>query len=355
VAVSGVHPFQIADVSQVGAARRAAVELARSLGFDASTTGRVSVIVTEVGTNLVKHGGGGQVVLGVVQADGCEYLQVIALDRGPGIVDVARSLEDGYSTTGSPGTGLGAMRRMASAFDIYSRPGRGTAVLARIGAPGRALVDRPARTEIGGISLPMPGEEACGDAWEDEPRVSGRSILVADGLGHGLGAAQAARESVVAFRALRGRAPAARVEAIHAALRGTRGAAVAVAELDLDARVVRFSGLGNIAARLVGEGHVRHLVSHNGTAGHTARRIDEFTYPWAPSDLLVMHTDGLATQRDLDAYPGLTERHPSLVAAVLYRDFTRGRDDVAVIVARERDAAVARRGGDATTAREPAA
>jgi hypothetical protein len=100
--------------------------------------------------------------------------------------------------------------------------------------------------------------------------------------------------------------------------------------------VVRFAGLGNISARLVRDGGVRHLVSHNGTAGHAARRIDEFTYPWTPDDRLVMHSDGLATQRDLDAYPGLMERHPSLVAAVLYRDFTRGRDDATVVVARER-------------------
>ena len=328
--------MQIADASQIGAARRAAAELASSLGFDETRMGQVSLIVTEAGTNLVKHGGGGQILLrGVEEAD-CRHVEIVALDRGPGMANVARCLEDGYSTAGSPGTGLGALRRLSCELDIYSRVGHGTAVLARVGdrtcqpgAHGRRGI------EIGGFCLPMPGEETCGDAWEEEPRIGGTTLLVADGLGHGPGAAEAAKEAVKAFRALRGRPPAERLETIHAALRSTRGAAVAVADVDLETRVVRFAGLGNISARLVGEGRVRHLVSHNGTAGHAARRIDEFTYPWAARDLLVMHSDGLATQRDLDAYPGLLERHPSLVAAVLYRDFTRGRDDVAVVIARE--------------------
>jgi anti-sigma regulatory factor (Ser/Thr protein kinase) len=337
--VTCVHPLQVADPSQVGAARRAATEMARGLGFDEPAIARLSLIVTEAGSNLVKHGRGGQLLVQVVDEGGQRQLEVVALDRGPGITNVTRSLEDGYSTAGSPGTGLGAVRRTASTFDIYSRQGAGTAVLARIvngrGAPGEA---RRRRIDVGGLCVAMPGEDACGDAWEEEPGGNGTTVLVADGLGHGPGAAEAATASVRTFRSLRGRGPAIRLEAIHAALRSTRGAAVAIGEIDLDARVVRFAGLGNISARLVRDGGVRHLVSHNGTAGHVARRIDEFTYPWAPDDHLVMHSDGLATQRDLDAYPGLMERHPSLVAAVLYRDFTRGRDDATVVVARERAA-----------------
>lgn len=334
-----VGPMQVADASQVGVARRAAVDLAAALGLDETTAGQLSLIVTEAGTNLVKHGGGGQLLVRVVDDGEARHVEVVALDRGPGMANVARCLEDGYSTAGSAGTGLGALRRLSSDFDIYSRQGHGTAVLACVSDRARRPGPNGRRPfEIGALCVPKPGEEACGDAWDEEPTIAGTTLMVADGLGHGPGAAQAAKEAVQAFRALRGRPPAARLEAIHAALRGTRGAAVAVVDVDLRPRVVRFAGLGNISARLIAAGHVRHLVSHNGTAGHAARRIDEFTYPWDARDLLVMHSDGLATQRDLDAYPGLAGRHPSLVAAVLYRDFTRGRDDVAVVVARERAA-----------------
>ncbi len=78
------------------------------------------------------------------------------------------------------------------------------------------------------------------------------------------------------------------------------------------------------------------MVSHNGTAGHSAARIQEFHYPVPAGAIVVMFSDGLATQWDLQAYPGLRQRSASVIAGVLYRDFSRRRDDVTVVVARER-------------------
>jgi hypothetical protein len=80
----------------------------------------------------------------------------------------------------------------------------------------------------------------------------------------------------------------------------------------------------------------RHLVSYNGTVGHTLRKLQEFAFPWPRDALLVLHSDGLGTHWDFNAYPGLTSRHPALIAAVLYRDYDRGRDDVSVVVIRNR-------------------
>ena len=124
------------------------------------------------------------------------------------------------------------------------------------------------------------------------------------------------------------------MRSLHEALRATRGAALAVAEIDTDRHVVRFAGLGNIAASVHDGGPVRHLVSTHGTAGHAAHKIAEYTYPWPAGSVLIMHSDGVASLRDLDPYPGLLHRDPSLVAGVLYRDFARGRDDATVVVAR---------------------
>jgi len=170
----------------------------------------------------------------------------------------------------------------------------------------------------------------------------GRSlILLADGLGHGILAAEAAVEAVKTFQNNTSLAPAQVVAAIHAALRSTRGAAVAVAEVDAAQQVVRFAGVGNIAGLILSADGCRHLVSHNGTAGHEVRKIQEFTYPWPArgggrQPLLILHSDGLTSRWDLDRYPGLAQRHPSLIAGVLYRDFYRGRDDVTVVVATEK-------------------
>ncbi len=330
MAVSAALALAIEDSSQVANARRAAAELARRLTLDEDTAGRLALVVTEAATNVLRHGRGGRLVLRTTGHEPAG-VEVLALDQGPGMDNVARCAADGYSTGGTAGTGLGAMQRVADFFDVYSRPERGTALLLRV-APRRA----PAAARdlvVAGVSIAKPGEELCGDAWDEEPRRGGTTLLVADGLGHGPAAAEAAAVAVQTFRAGRNKRPGERLDLIHSALRATRGAAVAVLDIDLPERVARFAGLGNISAFIDDAGAVRHLVSHNGTAGHVARRIDEYTYPWPAGGVLVMHSDGLATVKDLGGYAGLLARHPGVVAGVLYRDFVRGRDDATVVVA----------------------
>jgi len=323
---------RVAEASQVGTARRAAADLSWRMRFDETTAGRLALVVTELATNLVKHGGGGEVLLREVEIPS-GAVEVFAFDRGPGMANVARCLEDGYSTAGSAGTGLGAVRRLSSGFDVWSRPNSGAAVRIEIAPPGEAA--RDASFQIGGFSVPAPGETECGDAWSEERRSGSATLLVVDGLGHGPDAAVAAREAVQSFTATSGALPAARVEALNLALRSTRGAAVAVAHLDAARKVVRFAGLGNISAAIHSATPVRHLVSQHGTAGQSVRRIEEYTYPWEERSVLVMHSDGIGARHDLGTYPGLIQRHPGLVACVLYRDFARGRDDATVVVARK--------------------
>jgi len=97
---------------------------------------------------------------------------------------------------------------------------------------------------------------------------------------------------------------------------------------------VRFVGVGNIGAVLASGGEARRLASNNGTAGHIAPRIREFTYPFSTKPLVILHSDGLSARWEIDAYPGLAASHPSLVAGVVFRDNRRGRDDVTVVAMR---------------------
>jgi anti-sigma regulatory factor (Ser/Thr protein kinase) len=322
----------VTDASGVSAARRRAGEFTRGAGFGETEAGRVAIVVTEAATNLVKHGAGGEILLQAVSTASVAGLEMLALDRGRGIPNVSEALRDGYSTAGGPGTGLGAMTRQADVCDIYSVPGRGTTVLAQVwAAPVRH--NGTERIRVGAACAPGFGEDVSGDGWLVIRRNGCVATLVVDGLGHGPMAADARREAIRIFRSSAAPGPAQLIAAIHAGLRGTRGAAVAVAEIDPDRGSLRFCGLGNICAVVLADGAARHLVSYNGTAGHAARKIDEFTYPWPENAVLVQHTDGLTSHWALEAYPGLVGRHPSLMAGVLYRDFKRGRDDVAVVVA----------------------
>jgi len=161
---------------------------------------------------------------------------MLALDRGSGMVDPGRCMQDGYSTAGSPGNGLGAVARLADITRIYSRPGQGSAILARfVNAPGTA-----SQTLLGATLAPYPGERVCGDNWSWSSTARGRTLMLVDGSGHG---AEAARAAEIAVRSFNEHADAACediVERLHRALAATRGAALAVARIDTAARVVRY-------------------------------------------------------------------------------------------------------------------
>lgn len=340
---------EAADASQVGEARREVSAFARTLGFGEEDAGRVALVATEAATNVVRHGGGGVLVARALpgHASGLETgletgLELLALDRGPGIPDLPRALVDGYSTGGTAGAGLGAMRRMSDVFDVHGAPGHGTAVLLRL-YPARVGVAPRDDADFGAVCLPTAGEQACGDAWARFGSGDAERLIVVDGLGHGPLAAEAAAAALDAaervFTARPQAAPAEAMQAVHLALRATRGAAVAIVALDRAAGRIRFAGVGNIAGSIVpttGEPGTRSqsMVSHNGTVGHAMRKVQEFEYAWPAEALVVLHSDGLATQWRLEERPGLARRDAALVAGVLYRDWTRGRDDVTVLVTR---------------------
>jgi anti-sigma regulatory factor (Ser/Thr protein kinase) len=326
--------FEVSEGSQVAEARRTAGELARRLGLTEVEAGQVAIAVTEAATNLVKHAQQGELLVRALDDKASAGVELIAIDRGPGIADLPQSLRDGFSTAGSPGTGLGALSRLADELDIYSQPGKGTILRAVLwGGPANTR-QSAGPLQLGVICQPKAGEEVCGDDWSTAAFQHKYALVVADGLGHGPDAHKAARTATDMLRRHPSVGPGNLLEAIHAASRGTRGAAVAVCELDPAQQLCRFAGVGNINATVIDPSHTRHLVSHNGIVGHSVRKIQEFSAPWSDSALLVLHSDGVATQWNLDGYPGLIARHPAIIAATLYRDYSRQRDDATVLVAK---------------------
>jgi anti-sigma regulatory factor (Ser/Thr protein kinase) len=316
----------VREPTHVAHARRSAAEIAHDLGFDEVMNGRVAIGVTEAATNLIKHAGGGELYLGAAGAHRVAGLQMVAMDRGGGIRNMTASLRDGYSTTGTAGTGLGAIRRAATTFDVYSDSG-GTIVAATFFPGGREPL------ALGAINAPAPGEDKSGDAWAAWSAGELTSIFVCDGLGHGIDAAAAAQAAVETFRRHAERSAREVITAVHDALRATRGGAVALAEIDQRAGTLRYCGLGNIGATIIDpDAREQHLVSVSGIAGHVMRRLQEFTYPCPPGSTLVMQSDGIGTHWALQKYPGLIVRRPDVIAGVIFRDHKRGRDDATVVV-----------------------
>ncbi|POR50145.1 anti-sigma regulatory factor (Ser/Thr protein kinase) [Paraburkholderia eburnea] len=355
----GTHrAFEIGDASSVAFARRGAAQAALLAGLNETDAGRLAIVITEAATNILKHAGHGELL---VRACG-RGVELIALDRGPGMADVRAALSDGHSTAGTPGTGLGAIRRLSDQLALWSQPGHGTALRVLVqqpGTPGPAQ----AAPEIGGVCVPYRGEEVSGDGWQAQADQSGFTLAVADGLGHGAQAHIAATAALEVLRRRAGLMPGALMELSHAALQPTRGAALALARFDLARSSVSFCGTGNISAVAYatgkpGPGDPRpggagqrartgasapadapddarasyQLVSRNGIVGHTMRGAQEYEFAWRANSVLILHSDGVGTRWDLDAWPGLARQSAVMIAAVLYRDFARRNDDATVVV-----------------------
>ncbi len=328
--------ISVDESSKTADVRRTSREMALALGMDESGAEYVAIVATEACTNLLKHASGGEILLQATteESDAAPFLELLAVDQGPGMNNLDQCLRDGYSTGSSPGQGLGAIQRMSKQSDIYTLPGKGTVVLARWPLSHNGA-SPPNRVRIGAVNVSKPGEDVCGDSWGSARDGQDLVILVADGLGHGLDARLASSEAVRQLYENPELQPRPLLMRVHAALRSTRGAAVAVARIDGMRGKLTFAGVGNVSARIyAGSESRQNLVSLNGTAGHQCERIQEFSYSWPEDGLLVLHSDGLSTGTGLESYPGLAARDPVLIAGLLYRDFCRRRDDATVVVAK---------------------
>jgi anti-sigma regulatory factor (Ser/Thr protein kinase) len=317
----------VPEVSAAGAARRAAAALAVEAGLSPDAQADLSIVASELATNLARHALDGALLLRLRRAGDVAGVELVSVDRGPGMADLAESTRDGHSTAGTLGIGLGAIARQAHEFDAYSLPGTGTVLAATVWSHPRV----PA-SWVAGVSRPIEGQAVCGDGYAAREVAGRRQVLLCDGLGHGPLASLAAQAVVAEFAAAPPLGPSALLDHLHRAIRHTRGAVAGVADLDGDR--VRFAGIGNVGASIVGGDRRRALVSLPGILGQQRREVREFEQPATDGALLVLHSDGLTEKWDLSAYPGLHSHAPVVVAATLLRDAGRRRDDAAVLVAR---------------------
>ncbi|HVI55828.1 MAG TPA: ATP-binding protein [Luteibacter sp.] len=318
----------VEDSSQIGHARRVALKESARAGLDETDAARVALIATELATNVLKHARTGEIHVAVVPGQGTRGVELLAVDRGPGF-NLADCLPDGYSTGGTRGEGLGAVKRAADVFDMYADQ-RGSVLLARIYPKGCSRAD----LRFGATCHPLRTEVVSGDGWAMSVSDGAIGAMVVDGLGHGPQARDAAAAGTEAWVSDAQAEPTAALAAMDAAMHGTRGGAVAVARFDRAADTLRFAGIGNIAGSLQSPESSRGLASHPGIVGIQARRSQPFDFSPAQGLLLILHSDGLQSRWNLRDYPGLVTRHPAVVTALLHRDYSRGRDDATVLAIR---------------------
>lgn len=318
----------------MAALRRKALQIARQLGIGEEPRSRLALVSTEMATNLIHHAGGGAVILNLLRSSGGRGLEILALDRGPGIDNPARALAGGSSTRGGLGEGLGAIRRLSDEFDLHTSSEHGTALLARFWTSPPRHPDP--FLQLGVICCAKTGETVSGDGWTIRQISAGRFLMMmVDGLGHGPDAALVADKSREVFES-EAEVPDTRtlIGVLHRELRPTRGAAVMVLYIDCIAGGVKVTSVGNLQGVILHQDGRRGLTGLNGTVGFGEIKIQEFSYDYPPDSLLIVHTDGLKFGWDLSSYRGLTSRMPSLIAGVLYRDYHRDDDATVAVIRR---------------------
>ncbi len=315
----------ITDTSSIGEARRRGLHVAERLGFDEVRSGEFALLINEMARNVLTHGGGGQAIIAGSRNAHGPMLRLLGLDKGPGISDVPRAMIDGYSTSGTMGAGLGAMKRIANRIEVFTGQG-GTIVMVEIGPK-----EPRQGPHVAGIAIPYPGERYCGDAWSYDQNPERTMVLIVDGLGHGREAAIAAEEAVAVFQSCLDRGPGEILSYVNDALKKTRGAVAGIARINAD-NTLTYAAVGNTSASVLSKEGSRSLVAHSGTLGVASPRIQEFQMDWPKDGVLIMHSDGLQSRWDLSSYSGLLSRHPAVIGAALIRDFRRQRDDASVVV-----------------------
>jgi anti-sigma regulatory factor (Ser/Thr protein kinase) len=319
------------ESSHVGQVRRGIQELAGRMKASEDVRGRAALVATELSTNLLKHSiSGGHILYRAIMEDSGPpvSMEIVSIDKGRGIPNIGRALNDGFSTAGSPGTGLGAIQRMSDSMEIFAANGTviSTQVSPRLGSR------KPPTARIRSICVPLEGYDISGDYIVVVNRSPKVRIIVSDGLGHGPEAAQASHLAAVVFRNnLASELPELMMN-IHEALKPTRGAAVALADYDLSTRKLKYVAVGNIESRVCTETECRGCGTLNGTAGVRIPTLVQFEYDLPDGAILVMHSDGISSRWSFTNYPGLSMKTPGAIAGVLFRDFARKRDDATVVV-----------------------
>ena len=106
------------------------LKLVETIGFTATDKARISTIVMELSTNILKYAKRGKMKFSKIVIEGKEGVVIEAVDRGPAIDDIEKALSDSYSSGGTLGLGLPGVKRISHEFDIMSEPGKGTRVKA---------------------------------------------------------------------------------------------------------------------------------------------------------------------------------------------------------------------------------
>lgn len=332
--VSRTHvAFKADDRSYFAILKKDIHALAVGASFSVARLGELDIIVAELVSNLVKHAGGGQVWVKLLEEGGQQGIELISVDNGPGMKDVTRMVADGVSTKNTLGQGLGAMKRLSDVFQIFSQKGWGTVIIIRLFKERLPHVKKIPKEEIRSVVLPKPGEEACGDGFFSTTTKDHIKMFLGDGLGHGPEAAHAVTEAGNAFLNCTENNPTEIIRHLNNEVKKTRGLVGTVAVFDIHQKKWKICGVGNISTKIMSPANGKNLIAYNGIIGlNVPRTLNAQEIDYEKGQHIIMCNDGLKSKWETVNYAAIQRYDASILSAALLKDYARQTDDMSVAV-----------------------
>ncbi|MFD0764420.1 ATP-binding protein [Mucilaginibacter lutimaris] len=326
--------FTADDRSYFSLIKKEIHRMATEGGMDVAKINQLDLIVAEMTSNLFKYSNDGELLMGVFPNNGSPYVELISIDNGPGMMNPARMMQDGVSTSNTLGHGLGSMKRLSDTFELYSQIGWGTIVLSRVySQPEKAKLKND--VIIRPIVVYKPGEKTSGDGFIYKKTDKYTKVMLADGLGHGPEANKAVNEAAAAFKVFPDYSPTETIRFIHNAIKKTRGAVINITAYDYSRKVWTTTGVGNISARLSGPVNFKNHMSYNGIVGHNIpNTMNDQDYKADEFNQVMLCSDGIKTRIDMARYPMMYKYDLTVLAAAIYKDHARRNDDMSVVMAK---------------------
>ena len=325
--------FKADDRSYFAILKKEIHSIAVGANFPDAKVGELDIIVAELVSNLVKHAGGGQLLVKLTEESGVQGIELISIDDGPGMTDVSRMVADGVSTKNTLGQGLGAMKRLSDVFQVYSQKDWGTIILIRLYKESLPRFKKTPAEEIRSVEVSKPGETSCGDGFYFTTTKDHIKIFLGDGLGHGPEAARAVMEAGKAFLDCTDTDPKEIIGYINSEVKKTRGLVGTVAVFDLRTKKWRICGVGNISTKIMSPANGKNLMAYNGIIGlNVPRTLNCHEVDYEKGQHIIMCSDGIKSKWDTIKYAAIQRYDASVLSAALIKDFARLTDDMSVAV-----------------------
>lgn len=326
--------IRVSNLLDVRQAEATARSFAGTLGFSQDDCEQLALVVSELGSNLVKHAHGGTIQLRDIATAGRAGIEIDSEDEGPGIRDFEQAVTDGYSTAGSLGTGLGAVNRLMDDLEFSSLPEGGARIVCKRWLRPANAVNFDRWLEFGVATRSYRMQRENGDAFVVRQWQGNAIVGVIDGLGHGQLAQRAAQTARQYLEAHFDQSLDNLFRGVGRACRATRGVVMALAAFDGARRAFKLGSVGNIETRVHGQANPLNYVVRRGVIGLNAPQAVISEHAWTPQSIMIMHSDGLHAHWDWKDFREVANESAEVIAQRLLRVLGKDDDDATVLVVR---------------------